>query len=109
MKVKTSKIILFFLLITSLLFSTQKIKEKDLPQRYRDWLNLTRYIIHETEKEVFMQLINERDRDAFIKTFWEKRDPTPGTPQNKFSNVSCTRTSVSSMAPPRKDGGQTWE
>ena len=91
MKVKTSKIILFFLLITSLLFSTQKIKEKDLPQRYRDWLNLTRYIIHETEKEVFMQLINERDRDAFIKTFWEKRDPTPGTPQNEYQEEILER------------------
>lgn len=91
MKVKTSKIILFILLITSLLFSTQKIKEKDLPQRYRGWLNLTRYIIHEKEKEVFMQLTNDRDRDVFVETFWNMRDPTPGTPQNEYQEEILER------------------
>ncbi len=91
MKVKTSNIILFFLLITSLLFSTQKIKEKDLPQKYRSWLNLTKYIIWEKEKEVFMQLTNDRDRDAFVETFWKMRDPTPGTPQNEYQEEILER------------------
>ncbi len=91
MKLKTSHVILFVLTITSLLFSTQKLKEKDLPQRHRDWLNLTRYIIHDKEKEVFMQLMNEKDRDAFIETFWKKRDPTPGTPQNEYQEEILER------------------
>jgi GWxTD domain-containing protein len=91
MKAKTSKIILFFLLISALLSSTQKIKEKDLHQKYRDWLKLTQYIIHKKEKDVFMQLTNERDRDIFVKTFWKKRDPTPGTPQNEYKEEILRR------------------
>ena len=91
MKAKASKIILFFLLITSLLSSTQKIKEKDLSQKYRYWLKLTKYIIHEEEKEVFMKLTNGRDRDIFIETFWKKRDPTPGTPQNEYKEKIVKR------------------
>lgn len=91
MKVKTSRIILFFLLITSLLFPGQKIKEKDLSQKYKDWLKLTAYIIHEQEKEVFLQLTSDRDRDIFIETFWKKRDPTPGTPQNEYQEEILRR------------------
>jgi GWxTD domain-containing protein len=91
MKAKTSTIILFFLLISSLFSSTQKIKEKDLPQKYRDWLKYATYIIHKKEKDVFMQLVNERDRDIFVKTFWKKRDPTPGTPLNEYKEEILRR------------------
>ena len=83
MRARTSRTIIFFLLITSLLSSAQQIREKDLPQKYQDWLRLTKYIIHKQEKEVFMQLTNDRERDIFIEIFWEIRDPTPGTPQNE--------------------------
>jgi len=83
MKVKTSIIFIFCLILTSSLFSQQKIKEKDLPGKYQDWLKLTRYIIHNKELDVFMQLTNNRERDIFIETFWNLRDPTPGTPKNE--------------------------
>jgi len=61
----------------------QKIKEKDLSEKYQKWLRLTKYIIHGKELDVFMQLTNERERDIFIESFWNLRDPTPGTPQNE--------------------------
>ena len=83
MKAKTSLILIFCLLFTSFLFSQKKIKEKDLPEKYQDWLKLTKYIIVEKELDVFMQLTNNRDRDIFIETFWNLRDPTPGTPLNE--------------------------
>jgi len=91
MRIRTSKIILFFLLMTSLLFSDQKIKEKDLPQKYQDWLKLTKYIILAKEKEVFMKITADRDRDIFIETFWKQRDPTPGTPQNEYKDEHIKR------------------
>jgi GWxTD domain-containing protein len=91
MKTKTSTIILLLFLISPLLSSTPKVKEKNLPQKYRDWLKHTIYIIHKKEKDVFMQLTNERDRDVFVKTFWKKRDPTPGTPQNEYKKEILRR------------------
>ena len=83
MKVKTSIIFLCFLLMTTLVSFPQKLKEKDLPEKYQDWLKLTRYIIHDKELDVFMQLTNNKERDIFIESFWNLRDPTPGTPQNE--------------------------
>ena len=64
---------------------------KRLPKKYRDWLDLVYYIITPIEKKVFLQLTNNRDRDAFIKLFWEHRDPTPGTPENEFKEEHIKR------------------
>lgn len=83
MKVKISVFALVFVFSISLLSQGQKIREKDLPEQYQDWLKLTRYIIHEKELEVFMQLTSDWERDIFIESFWKERDPTPGTPRNE--------------------------
>jgi GWxTD domain-containing protein len=91
MKTRAFKIAIFSVLISSLLFSGQQIKEKDLPARFRDFLNLTRYIIREEEKDVFMQLAKDIDREIFIETFWKMRDPTPGTPQNEYKDEIINR------------------
>ncbi len=68
-----------------------KLNEKDLPQKYRDWLNLASYIILPQEKDVFLRLANERDRDIFIESFWKHRDPTPGTAQNEYKDEHIKR------------------
>ena len=83
MKVKISIFALVFLVSISLLSWGQKLKEKDLPEKYQDWLKLTRYIIHDKELDVFMQLTSGWERDIFIESFWNVRDPTPGTPRNE--------------------------
>lgn len=82
--------IICFFLISGILLS-KKIKEKDLPQEYRDWLKLVHYIIFSQEREVFFELSSNRERDLFIKTFWKQRDPTPGTPQNEFKEEHIKR------------------
>jgi len=71
--------------------SAQKIAEKDLAPRYQDWLHLVGYHIQPIEKDVFLQLRNDRDRDAFIETFWKQRDPTPGTPENEYQDELVKR------------------
>ena len=71
--------------------SAQKIAEKDLAPRYQDWLQLVGYHIQPIEKDVFLQLRNDRDRDAFIETFWKQRDPTPGTPENEYQDELVKR------------------
>ncbi|MBN2400375.1 MAG: GWxTD domain-containing protein [Candidatus Aminicenantes bacterium] len=74
-------------LTLSLLLPAVKEKElvKKLPARYRTWLTEeVVYIIAEKEREVFLQLETDLEREAFIKAFWQHRDPNPSTPENEF-------------------------
>jgi GWxTD domain-containing protein len=68
-----------------------KVKVKDLDKKYRDWLDLVLYIISPMEKNIFLKLTNNRDRDTFINLFWNLRDPTKGTPQNEFKDEHIKR------------------
>ncbi len=90
----------FFLLIllfvlpffwSSLLLAQAKVKETELPAKYRQWLDLVHYIILPQEREVFLKLQNDRDRDLFIEAFWKQRDPTPGTPENEYKEEHIRR------------------
>ncbi len=65
---------------------------KDLPEKYRKWLEEeVVYIITPKEKEIFLQLQTDKERDLFIEAFWAVRDPTPGTPQNEFKEEHYRR------------------
>jgi len=88
---KSFRVLFIFLIACALLFSGQKIKEKDLSQKYQEWLKLVSYIIQPEEKDVFLRLANDRERDIFIETFWKQRDPTPGTPQNENKDEHMRR------------------
>ncbi len=79
------------LLAVAGLAAAQKVAEKDLARPYQDWLHLVAYHIQPVEKDVFLQLRNDRDRDAFIRTFWKQRDPTPGTPENEYQEELAKR------------------
>jgi GWxTD domain-containing protein len=79
------------LLAGATLVQAQKLAEKDLAEKYRDWLNLVAYHIQPVERDVFMQLKNDRDRDVFVETFWKQRDPTPGTPANEYQDEIVKR------------------
>ncbi len=64
---------------------TQKELLRALPDKYRKWLEEeVVYIISQKEKEVFLRLENDRQRDIFIEAFWKQRDPNPNTPENEF-------------------------
>jgi GWxTD domain-containing protein len=76
----------------------QKAKEKsrkklikELDPRFREWLDMTAYIITPLEKDVFYKLTNNRDRDSFINLFWNLRDPSKGTPQNEYKDEHIKR------------------
>jgi GWxTD domain-containing protein len=77
-------LILVVLMIISVFLCGNQIKEKDLPPKYREWLKRVSYIIRPEEKDVFMLLANDREREIFIQTFWKQRDPTPGTLENEY-------------------------
>ncbi|MFO7732051.1 MAG: GWxTD domain-containing protein [Candidatus Aminicenantes bacterium] len=89
---RTPLLILFALfLVPGLVAGQSKVSVKDLPEKYRDWLDLVHYHIQPVEKDVFMKLTGNRDRDIFIETFWKQRDPTPGTPANEYKDELLKR------------------
>jgi GWxTD domain-containing protein len=108
MRFKTSAFLLFLLVMASLFSSGQKVRERDLPQKYQDWLGLTAYIISEKEKDVFLQLSTDRERDLFMESFWKQRDPTPGTPQNEYQEEHLKRFTYANENFRRGSGRPGW-
>lgn len=60
---------------------------RDLPPRYRTWLTEeVNYIISNDEKDAFLLIAKNDDRDRFIERFWELRNPAPGSPENVYKD-----------------------
>ena len=68
-----------------------KAAETALEPAYKDFLKITAYIMYPVEKDVFLKLTNNRDRDIFMESFWKQRDPTSGTPQNEYKDEIMRR------------------
>ncbi len=83
----------FFILLLFLLYFNLLSDSKNflLPEKYRKWLEEVVYIITPKEKEVFLQLQNDREREIFINAFWKARDPDPNTPENEFKDEHYRR------------------
>jgi GWxTD domain-containing protein len=59
---------------------------------YRRWLaEDVRWIIQGEERESFLRLTSDRDRDQFVTNFWERRNPSPGSQENTFKNEHYRR------------------
>jgi GWxTD domain-containing protein len=84
MRKKTPLLPLLLLIAIVLPAAAQKTKPENLGPKYREWLTLVTYIILPQEKDVFLMLTSDIDRDIFIDAFWKQRDPTPGTPENEY-------------------------
>ncbi len=65
--------------------SRKKEPPAKLPDQYKKWLEQeVVYIITPAEKEIFLKLKTDRERDLFIEAFWKHRDPIPETEENEF-------------------------
>ncbi len=62
----------------------QQAALKTLDPLYRTWYDMITYISLKEERDVFLSLTTQRDRDIFIRSFWQQRDPTPGTLENEY-------------------------
>jgi len=52
---------------------------------FRHWLDQdVIWIITPEERDAYLRLSNDDERLQFIRQFWERRNPAPGDPQNKF-------------------------
>ncbi len=66
--------------------STQKKLLAALSEEYRDWFDEVTILLSDEEKAAFLTLEKDYQRDAFIKRFWEVRDPYPETAKNEFKD-----------------------
>ncbi len=107
-------IIVFALCAASLLLflsspAQTKKSVKDLSPFYRKWLQEeVVYIITPKEKEVFIQLDNDRQRDMFIEAFWKQRDPNPATPENEFKIEHMRRIAYANQHYGKSSPGPGW-
>jgi GWxTD domain-containing protein len=65
---------------------------KELDSAYKIWLtDEVPYIITDAERDAFLSLQTNEDRENFIEQFWLRRDPTPDTPENEFKEEHYRR------------------
>jgi GWxTD domain-containing protein len=59
---------------------------------YKKWLDQdVRWIITDEETAAFKKLTTNAERDQFIETFWQRRDPTPDTEENEYKEEHYRR------------------
>jgi GWxTD domain-containing protein len=51
---------------------------------HRAWLEDVTPVITKTERDVFLKLRTDAERDKFIRFFWRQRDPLPDTSENEY-------------------------
>jgi len=78
-------------LLAAILFACSGIslaqKKQKLEKNYRDWLERdVAYIITKDERDAFLKLTTDEAREQFIETFWEIRNPSPGSPANTYKD-----------------------
>jgi len=63
----------------------QKAIQKEMESPYKKWLTEeVPYIITDEERAAFKKLSTDEEREQFIEQFWERRNPSPGSPENEF-------------------------
>ncbi len=55
----------------------------DASPHYDEFFEKTRLIMLREEIKIYKHLPDKEAREAFIKEFWDKRDPNPATPENE--------------------------
>jgi len=64
----------------------------ELGNEYRDWLEEdVVYIITKEERDAFLQLGTNEERDQFIETFFDRRNPDPESLTNSFKDEHYRR------------------
>jgi len=102
-------LILFFLSVLPAFPFQGKKSPKDLLEIYRTWLEEeVVYIITPKEKEVFLQLETNKERDIFIEAFWKQRDPNPNTTENEFKKEHYRRIKYANQWHGRESPGPGW-
>jgi GWxTD domain-containing protein len=66
-------------------FKQQKELKQELKGPYKKWVDEdVRWIITDQELKAFKSLSNDEERDNFIENFWQRRNPSPDSPENTY-------------------------
>ncbi len=66
-------------------FQQNKDLKHELHGSYKKWVDEdVRWIITDQELSAFKHLSNDEERDSFIEAFWQRRNPSPDSPENEF-------------------------
>ncbi len=79
----------------------------ELAERFRVWLEETELLISEEERQAFLALAEDYQRDAFIERFWRWRDPYPETITNEGRRSWTERLEASQRLFDQKDERRT--
>lgn len=81
-------------------------ESQPLESRYDKWLSeRVVYIIEGAEREAFLRLMTDAERDRFIEQFWLRRDPAPDTAENEFKEEYERRIEYSDRFATKKTPG----
>src|SRR5260370_7573878 len=73
-----------------------KAVQKEMESPYKKWLQEeVPYIITSEERASFKKLTTDEEREQFVETFWERRNPNPGSPENEFKEEYYRRIAYS--------------
>ena len=85
-------LLLAWLLPAALAFPADKPQAPKLDPKYKTWLEEeVNYLITDAERKLFLSLKTDRERNAFINSFWARRDPFPLTQVNEFKEEHYRR------------------
>jgi GWxTD domain-containing protein len=83
---------LLALLLLAVAAPAAAIEPEDYRKPGKDWgKGPVRWLLSDEEEKEWKKLRTDEERARFIKIFWEKRDPTPGTPENEFEQIFWKR------------------
>ncbi|HKQ98941.1 MAG TPA: GWxTD domain-containing protein [Candidatus Polarisedimenticolia bacterium] len=90
MTIRAGAVLLGCALVGAAAFAAGEAPDWKTPTK--DWSKgPVRWLMDENEAKAFKALRTDEERQAFAKTFWEKRDPTPGTPANEYMEIFWKR------------------
>ncbi len=80
--------LLFVLALGTTVSPAKDRRVQRLPEQYQRWLEEVDLLITKPETEAFLELEEDYQRDAFIRRFWEAREPAgalaPGTFKSRY-------------------------
>jgi GWxTD domain-containing protein len=83
---------MFGLILASALSALPQDPVDSLPENHKKWLREeVVYIISEVERDVFLGLESEQERESFVEAFWRKRDENPATLENEYRDEHYKR------------------
>jgi len=109
MKKSVASVLCMCWLVPLVFAASQKELIRNLPPRYRTWLQEeVVYIISPVERDVFLKLENDRERELFISAFWKQRNPNPNLPENEFKKEHYRRFEYANQWFGRESPGPGW-